>query len=140
MRAGISFPCLHSPLSLISVGAYRPLFPSSQSGFFFRRFSRRAGCNPATPIVAHEGSGGGNQARRVPGGRRASCYICNVFAFTIFQLVCILELLLLASTLVPSIFFSPFLPAFLFAMFKPPLVDAAFYVSPASWIITLAAQ
>lgn len=104
MRAGISFPYLF-PLSLWSpLGAYHPLFPSPQSAFFFRRFPRCASCNPATPIVAHESGGEGNQARREQGGRRAGCYICNVFAFTIFQLVCILEPLLLASTLVPSIF------------------------------------
>lgn len=103
MRAGISFPYHFCPLPLISVGAYHPLFPSPQSGFF-SPVSRRTSCNPATPIIAHESSGEGNQARREQGGRRASCYICNVFAFTIFQLVCILEPLLLASTLVPSIF------------------------------------
>jgi len=138
MRAGISFPYLRPLSVLTSVGAYRPLFPSPQSGFFFCQFPRRVGCNPATPIIAHKG-GGGNQARREQGGRRTSCYICNVFAFTIFQLVCILEPLLLASTLVPSIFsFSPPLPSS--SLLEPPLVDAALYVFSAFWTIVLAAQ
>lgn len=78
--------------------------PPPQSGFF----SPVSAARRLQPRNAHRRPRGWR--RRESGkegtGRRTSCYICNVFAFTIFQLVCILEPLLLASTLVPSIFFS----------------------------------
>lgn len=122
MRAGISFPYLFplsfwSPSTLIGL-----LFPSPQSGFFspvstarklqprnahrhprewWRRESDRREIKTETQRKREREGGEGEQ-----GGRRASCYICNIFAFTIFQLVCILEPLLLASTLVLSIFSS----------------------------------
>ena len=109
-------------LRLIIVSAYRPL---SAIWLFFAD----AHCNPATPIVAHEGGGEGKDR-----GRWTSCYICNIFAFTIFQLVCILEPLLFTSTLVPSIFFSFFFsppPSSLY-MFEPPLVDFMSFPPPGS--------
>lgn len=92
MRAGISFPyLLFSP--------YLPLRPSRRTPrnlAFFRRFPRRAGCNPVTPIVVGRGwrRKARREGRRRWRRRRASYYICNIFAFTIFQLVCILEPLL----------------------------------------------
>lgn len=103
MRASISF--LYS-LPLIPVSAYRlSLFPSPLSNFFFAGFHGAQVATPQRPssptrVKRRRESG----EEREQGGRRASCYICNVFAFTIFQLVCILEPLLLASTLVLSIF------------------------------------
>lgn len=110
MRAGILFPCL--PLCLppsYSLLVHHSHPPQSD---FFRRFPRRAGCNPATPIVTDEG-GRETQREEECGGkseeveRAASCYICNIFVFTIFQLIYILEPLLFASTLR-----SPFFPHF----------------------------
>lgn len=56
---------------------------------FFRRFSHRAGCNLATPIVV--GKGGSTKRNKERKRRRTGCYICNIFDFTIFQLVCILR-------------------------------------------------
>lgn len=98
----VSLASLASPWP--SASPINPQHP--QSGFFFRRFPRCAGCSPATPIalptrVEIEGGRRGKREKgwREQGGRWASCYICNVFAFTIFQLVCILEPLLLASLL-----------------------------------------
>lgn len=107
---------------------------------FFCRFPRRAGCNPATPIVVHEGGGGGYQARREQSERQTSCYICNVFAFTIFQLVCILEPLLLASTLVPSIFFLPLSPRLPLRYARNASSGCCTLRLPASWTIAFAAQ
>lgn len=125
----VSLASLASPWP--SASPINPQHP--QSGFFFRRFPRCAGCSPATPIalptrVEVEGAEGTGSRRgrgwREQGGRRASCYICNIFAFTIFQLVCILEPLLLASLF---IFDSALLfPFSLFTVFEPPpMLDTA---------------
>lgn len=123
----VSLASLASPWP--SASPINPQHP--QSGFFFRRFSRCAGCSPATPIalptrVEVEGGWHGRSERgwREQGDRRASCYICNVFAFTIFQLVCILEPLLLASLFV---FDSALLfPFSLYCVRTTADVDAAF--------------
>lgn len=141
MRAGISFPYLLLSRYLLP----RPSRRTPRNLAFFRRFPRRAGCNPATPIVVDEGGGGwvkaggreeGRRAcRRTSKRRRASYYICNIFAFTIFQLVCILEPLLpLSPTLTWRSRFFP-LPVASFFLSAPSLVDAALYAPSSRFLL-----
>lgn len=93
-----------SSLRLITISAYRPLDLSPQSDFFspVRRLQPRN--------AHHRPRGRRWRESGKDGGRWTSCYICNIFAFTIFQLVCILEPLLFSSTLVLD-FFSLSLPS-----------------------------
>lgn len=119
----VSLASLASPWS--SASPINPQHP--QSGFFFAAFHGAQVAAPQRPSryrrgVEVEGGRHGNSERgwREQGDRRASCYICNVFAFTIFQLVCILEPLLLASLFA---FDSALLfPFSLFTVFEPPLM------------------
>lgn len=145
MRAGISFPYLLPSRYLLP----RPSRRTPRNLAFFRRFPRRAGCNPATPIVVDEGGGGWAKAGREEGRRvcgrtnerrRASYYICNIFAFTIFQLVCILEPFLPLSPTLTHLTLTIFpLPVASFFLSAPSLVDAALY-APSSLFLLLAPQ
>lgn len=126
MRAGFRFPTFSSSLG-------RPFHPHpSRNLAFFRRFPRGAQVatsqRPSSPM---EGVGGGwwrreSQREREQSERRerAGCYICNVFAFTIFQLVCILE----------PLFYSP--P--LYSLDSSPLPFAMFESSSSlAWCLSL---
>lgn len=131
MRTGISFPSLLSlPLGL---PPRPPTHNTRNLAFFFAAFHGAQVAVPQRPLRYRRGwkvEGGrhGEPARkwREQGGRRASCYICNIFAFTIFQLVCILEPLLLASLFTfDSALLFPFSLS-LFTVFEPPpMLDAA---------------
>lgn len=120
MRAGSRFPTFSPSLDRPSHPHPTPFL---QSGIF-SPVSTGAGCNLATPIIADGECQWISGAKRVKererekewsaSRERAGCYICNVFSFTIFQLVCILEPLFVR-------FYSLDFSLLLFAMFESSL-------------------
>lgn len=113
------------PLSLSSPIIYTPR--AIWRIFFFVGCHGAQVATPQRPSSPDEGGGEEKQGER--GGPRAGCYICNIFAFTIFRLVCILEPALTRLHFALSIL-TPLSHSFHFSLYapEPPLVDGALYV------------